>query len=86
MKNQIACFHHLFKTFFDARRETFVECAELFASSLFIDRQSIPRRFQSYSSGVGSFQRAPDALRATGNAFHSKALPPPSSHDLQLCP
>ena len=30
---------------------------------------------------VGSFQRAPNALRATGKAFNSKALPQPSSHD-----
>ena len=30
------------------------------------------------------FQRAPNALRATGKAFHSKALPQPSAHDLRL--
>ena len=36
--------------------------------------------------GVGSVQRAPNALRATGKAFHSKALPQPSAHDLRLSP
>ena len=30
--------------------------------------------------------RAPNALRATGKAFHSKALPQPSAHDLRLSP
>ena len=38
------------------------------------------------SSGVGSFQRAPNAVRATGKAFHSKALPQPSANDLRLSP
>ena len=38
------------------------------------------------SSGVGSFQRAPKAARATGKAFHRKALPQPSAHDLRLSP
>ena len=32
------------------------------------------------------FQRAPNALRATGKTFHSKALPQPSSHGVRLCP
>ena len=42
------------------------------------------KRFQSSSSGVRSFfQRAPNALRATRKAFHSKSLPQLSSHDLR---
>ena len=35
-------------------------------------------------AGAKKFQRAPNALRATGKAFHSKALPQPSAHDLRL--